>query len=325
MSDPVQSETVSEANRLKVVPLMASPHWVISPVKFGAAVCVADGLVLACMVLLHAPLWLWFFLHAALVATATRVAWHYKTTLADITPYALVLMACLIAGPAGALLAVLALVRLARKPLHPELLTAWYDRIALAGDTDKATDLYNTVAMGRALETTTTPPQVFDEVMTKGSLADRQTALGLIARQFSPSYAPALRHALVSPEPVIRVQAAAVAVKVRAELKSTLKAALVRSQELGLTSLEAASLAVDLRAMTRSGLLEDDDRDRGDTAARQLVDRAVDALIATGEQSGEMSLQALALIETEMLRRGNFEAFRQQRQRSARLSGGAHV
>ena len=243
----------------------------------------------------------------------------------DVTPYALALIATLIAGPAGALLAVLALLRMKREPSHPELLAAWYDRIALAGDTDEATGLYNTVAMGRALNTSASPPQLFDAVMTQGSLADRQTALGLIARQFSPSYAPALRHALVSPEPVIRVQAAAVAVKVRAELKHVLAAALSRARVETLSPAEAAGLAVELYAIVASGLLEDDDRDRADATANKLLAAAVNRLVIEGDPRGEIDASAQALIETELLRRGNFQTFRDQRQRAVDFKGARHV
>ncbi len=325
MSEPTPSKSTFEAKALSGACSTALARHIASPINFAAALCVADGLLLVGKVVTHASLVVWFILHLGLVAAAGHVAWRHRASLNDISPYALALIAGLIVGPAGALIAVLALLRLEREPSHPELLTAWYDRIALAGDTDAATDLYNTVAMGRALETSTTPPQVFDAVMTQGSLADRQTALGLIARQFSPSYAPALRHALVSPEPVIRVQAAAVAVKVRAELKSTLGAAVARAQAEALTPAQAASLAVELRAMVRSGLLEDDDRDRGHLAARKLVTSAVDDLLAARDPSGDMAPSAQALIETELLRRGNFQAFRELRMRPAHSKVPAHV
>jgi hypothetical protein len=319
MSDLIQP--LSEAAFPTDAPAIAAPCGILlSPIRFAAALCVAEGLLLAVKALTHLPLMAWFFLHGALVAAAAFAAWRHRAVLADVSPYALALIAALIAGPAGGLIAVLALLRMEREPAHPELLTAWYDRIALAGDTDAATDLYNTVAMGRALDTSITPPQVFDAVMTEGSLADRQTALGLIARQFSPSYAPALRHALVSPEPVIRVQAAAVAVKVRAELKASLATALARAQAGPLTPAAAGRLAVELRAMTASGLLEDDDRERGDVAANTLVTSVVDDLIAARDPAGEIDPGVQDLVETELLRRGNFQGFRDQRLRAAQSS-----
>ncbi|MEQ1695514.1 MAG: hypothetical protein ABL901_06700 [Hyphomicrobiaceae bacterium] len=326
MSDQLHLEPALEATPGPAArPPAAALHILSSPIYFASALCVADGLLLAIKILTQAPLAVWFALHIALIATATYAAWRHRALLPDLTTLALALTSALIAGPVGALLAALALQRLAREPSHPKLLAAWYDRIALAADIDSATGLYNTVAMGRALETSTSPPRVFDEVMTQGSLADRQTALGLIARQFQPSYAPALRHALVSPEPVIRVQAAAVAVKVRAELKTTLAVALARAQAGPLTPAEAAALAVELRAMVRSGLLEDDDRDRGEAAARKLVAVAVDELMAARNLTGEIAPSAQALIETELLRRGNFQVFRDQRARAARIKGGTHV
>lgn len=334
MSQPIQPEPLSGAVPPTAEPAIKTPRGIfLSPIRFAAALCLVEVLLLAAKALTHMPLMPWFFLHGALVAAAAFTVWRQRGVLADVSPYALALISALIAGPAGGLLAVLALLRMEREPAHPELLTAWYDRIALAGDTDAATDLYNTVAMGRALDTSIAPPQVFDAVMTEGSLADRQTALGLIARQFSPSYAPALRHALVSPEPVIRVQAAAVAVKVRAELKASLATALGRAQAGDLTPAAAGRLAVELRAMTGSGLLEDDDRELGDLAADKLVTSLVDDLVAARDPAGEIDPGVQALIETELLRRGNFQAFRDQRLRAAAHSqsqaahskGPAHV
>lgn len=324
MSEPAQDLPATEAAvRLAASPSLASA-LVQSPIWFAAALGLADTVLLAAKIVTNLPLALWFALHMAAIAAAAYASWLNRASLPDLSTYALVLISALIAGPAGALLVTLALLRLRREPSHPELLAAWYDRIALAADTDAATDLYNTVAMGRALETSTTPPQVFDVVMTQGSLADRQTALGLIARQFQPSYAPALRHALVSPEPVIRVQAAAVAVKVRAEVKVTLAATLARAQSANLSPAEAAGIAAELGEMVRSGLLEDDDRARGDAAAQKLVSFAAAALIAARDPGGELSPSAQALIETELLRCGNYAAFRDQRARATPLHGAPH-
>jgi len=257
--------------------------------------------------------------HLALIIAATAVIWQHRTAIADATPYALTLLASLVSGPAGAAIAAMALIRHSRETTNPQLLADWYNRIALAGDVDPVTDLYNTVAMGRALHTSTVPPKVFDTVMTSGTLADRQTALGLIARQFQPSYAPALRHALVSPEPVIRVQAAAVAVKVRAGLKATLAAALQRASE-NLPSAAAAALAVDLQLMAKSGLLEDDDRDRASAAASSLVANLLDGTATPDAIDAPFSPLAQSLIETELLARGRFGDFRKLRAR-APISG----
>lgn len=291
----------------------AAPSW-LAPVPFAIILSVAQAVLLAAKLLMGFALAIWLLAHAALTLAAVALVWQHRAQITDTTPYALTTIAALISGPIGAGIACLALIRHAGEATHPELLAAWYDRIALAGDVDPVTDLYNTVAMGRALQTSTVPPQVFDAVMTSGTLADRQTALGLIARQFQPSYAPALRHALVSPEPVIRVQAAAVAVKVRAELKKTLAVAMLRSTA-DLSPADAASLAVELQLMAKSGLLEDDDRDRATAATSRLTSTVVDGLTNPATIDTPLSPAAQSLIETELLALGRFQQFRDLRAR----------
>jgi hypothetical protein len=290
-----------------------------APALFVACLAVCEGLLLAASAGLGLSLSGWLALHLAILAGAVGVLVSGWTRIADFSPYLLALIATAFGGVIGAGLAVLALVRLAREKPSSEMLDAWYERIALSGDVDVVTNLYNTVAMGRGLQTSTTPPQVFERVMTHGSLEERQTALGLIARQFSTSYAPALRLALVSPEPVIRVQAAAVAVKVRAELKISFAAAIGRSHIDGLSPLDAGTLAVVLRGMALSGLLEDDDALRGEAAVVRLVRGVVAALDAGEPWGGEPDFECQTLVETEMLRDGRYAAFRTLRTSQAAL------
>jgi len=287
----------------------------LAPVPFAIMLCASQSALLAAKLSMGFPLAVWLLAHLALMIAATAVIWRHRATIADATPYALTLLSSLVSGPAGAAIAAMALIRHSGESTNPQLLADWYDRIALAGDVDPVTDLYNTVAMGRALHTSNVPPQVFDTVMTSGTLADRQTALGLIARQFQPSYAPALRHALVSPEPVIRVQAAAVAVKVRAGLKATLIEALQRANA-DLPPADAAALAVDLHLMEKSGLLEDDDRDRASAAASSILARLVDGTATPEAMDAPYSPLAQSLIETELLALGRFSDFRQLRART---------
>ena len=75
------------------------------------------------------------------------------------------------------------------------------------------------VAIGRALDLAGRAPPSFSEAIDKGTLLQKQNALGLIARKFHPGYLSALKAALKSDEPVIRVQAAAVAAHVREDVK----------------------------------------------------------------------------------------------------------
>lgn len=312
-----------------LAPVSRTPRPGLAPLPYAAALALGEAVLLVSAVVLVLPLWAWLFGHVAITAVAAVVLWRTRASLSDVSPYALALIASAIAGPAGAVLSVLALQHSAREETHPERLAAWYDRIALAGDVDPVTALYNSVAMGRAVATSTTPPQMFERVMINGSLEDRQTCLGLIARQFTPSYAAALRLALVSPEPVIRVQAAAVAVKVRGELKATFANTLARSREPGLSPSQAAGFAVALKGLVGSGLLEDEDRDQGLSAVQTLIHAAASDLASGREAGSAIDAASQDLLETELLRLGHFAAFRKQRGRylapSAPAKDGPHV
>ena len=322
MAEPELPEAHGVPNiDLGSMPPVIAPR--LTPRAFAAALALAEAVLALAAFGSAAPLPVWLLGHLALTGLAALALLRMQPDLADVSPYALAVIASLIGGPVGANFAVVALMWRAREKPHPELLAAWYDRIALAGDIDPVTALYNTVAMGRAVRTSTTPPEMFERVMINGSLEDRQTCLGLIARQFTPSYAPALRLALVSPEPVIRVQAAAVAVKVRGELKATFATALTRARSEVLQPSAAAQLAHALHDMVGSQLLEDEDCQQGLVTIGTLLQRAAADLAAGGEAGSPIDAPSQALLETELLRRGHYAAFRVQR--GQQLSGNAPV
>lgn len=283
---------------------------VFSPLPFAATLALAECAVAGLALGLHVPRLGWLACHGLIVGLALTFLWRQRALVTDTSPHALVLIATLASGPVGSVLAMFAVVLLGRERSHPELLTAWYDRIALTGDVDAVTSLYNTVSMGRGVLTSLTPPPVFEHVMRDGSLEDRQTALGLIARRFSTSYAPALQLALVSPEPVIRVQAAAVAVKVRAELKVTLAAVLDQASKPDLSPGQTVASATQLDGIVRSGLLEDEDRDRGMVALQKLLAVASSDVELASSSDLAPDAATQALLETQLLRQGDFAAFR---------------
>lgn len=156
--------------------------------------------------------------------------------------FSLVLLA--VAGPAGALALILVLPFAVRPNSGPEMLQSWYQRLAGAGGVEASTQLHAQVMVGRAMRFDAGPPHDFEDVIANGSLAECQAVLGLIARKFHPDYARALHLALRSEEPAVRVQAAAVVARVRADLKLQVKALLDRASkdERDVTFTDAAAL-----------------------------------------------------------------------------------
>jgi ribosomal protein S20 len=290
------------------------------PLPFAVALLLAELLLAAAVRANLASLAVWLCAHLAVLTLAAIYLTRSRSAVTDLGPYGLSLVATAISGPVGAAMGIVAVWLLARERPNVELLAAWYERIALAADVDPVTSLCNTVAMGRGVQTTLIPPPVFEHVMASGTLEDRQTALGLIARRFQPSYAAALRMALVSPEPVIRVQAAAVAVKVRAELKTAVQAMVAKAQAQDQTPTQAAELAAELEAMARAGMLEEDDQRRAESSIANLLKSSLlkTSVLKVGLPDGErlpagppqVSPQAQDLIESELLRQGRYPELR---------------
>ena len=187
---------------------------------------------------------------------------------ADQTMLAMAALATLSVGPLGALgalcVVLLAPVRSGTTPL----LTAWYERIAHSVQTDPVSQLCDMVSIGRSVDLSGPQPASFCAVMSHGSLGERQALLGLIARNFDVEYLPALRLALTSPEPVIRVQAAAVATKVQLALARIVRAWAkrvapddsARIDSTGIDAIDALGGIVELQACLGSGLIEANDR-----------------------------------------------------------------
>jgi hypothetical protein len=150
----------------------------------------------------------------------------------------------------------------------------------MAGETDEATRLCENVATGRTADLTGHAPASFVAVMERGSLDDRQAALGIIARNFHPDFLPVLMQALKSPEPVIRVQAAAVATKVRGDLRALV------DRHAGVTAAAVADspgalvVAAELEAAIASGLLDERPDPRRHRRAERIRAAAAEAATA---------------------------------------------
>lgn len=256
----------------------------------------------------------WLAGHVALVGiSAAANAWSTQKEH-DAAPAFLVLTATLLLGPPGTLMAGIATLAAVRTEPDRAILEAWYARISDAGDVDRVTRLSAAVVMRRAIDTEAPLPSNFAMIMSEGSIPERQNALGLIARRFAPHYAPALKAALVSSEPVVRVQAAAVAVKVKSEIVLVLDTLAAASGNIH-DPARAAEIAAELDAMIETGLLDYADAARAEAARRRLLDVATDLEFARpglGASSwlSSASEEAVSLIETELLYKQRFAEFR---------------
>ena len=216
-------------------------------------------------------------IHCAVAAWTWLILFAGRKADEDTTLAALMLLLVAVAGPAGAAAALLTLPLAGKAGAGPEVLQAWYTRLAQAGGVGPATAMHDRVAAGRVLRLEAPPPARFLDVIASGTLEERQTALGLMARRFHPDFAPALEAALRSPEPVVRVQAAAVVARVRGDLKIKIRDLLCRNLQT-VPARRRLAIAGTLQSLAGCSLVEDSDKARCRAAAGNLL---ADVLIST--------------------------------------------
>ncbi|MEZ5857339.1 MAG: hypothetical protein R3D67_22375 [Hyphomicrobiaceae bacterium] len=175
--------------------------------------------------------------------------------------------------------------------------------------------LCDDVGVGRTLDLGSAMPASFPALMESGPLAKRQAILGYIARHFHPAYLATLQIALESPEPTLRVQAAAVAAHVGPEVRNRLRQTLDRVARLGDEPDVALDLLCDLDLLVVSGLIDESERKAANAARRLLGDSVlVDVKkgphrVLRGSDTTTAVLR-IATLETLLLERGRFADLR---------------
>jgi hypothetical protein len=204
-------------------------------------------------------------------------------------------------------------------------LQRWYDRIALSTETSAMSRLSDHIMTGRALDTSLDPPTPFVALIVSGTLVEQQSILGLIARKFHPDYLPALQVALISDEPVIRVQAAAVAAKIRGDLGALVDRLLTDAASAEATPDAIVRATQNARMCAASGLMEDKDKLRAERLIEGLLARAVAQIDhpATRQNLRSDATLAIEAYEDHLLAARRFDAFRQTRRMRAWAKRGA--
>lgn len=209
--------------------------------------------------------------HVGVVLACGWVLFARRAAGSDLAFAYLILLLVAIAGPAG-LLPLMASLPFTRMRDDGDAVAAWYDRLARAGKPSTITQTYDRIASGRVHLLDSAPPRNFLDVIKSGGMEERQRALGLIARHFHPDYTPVLEAALRSPEPVVRVQAAAVVARVREDLKA--RVALLSLDE-PCSAAQALHRAGELAALQKCALVAEPLRVRCAQVAERLINTAV--------------------------------------------------
>ncbi len=242
--------------------------------------------------------------HGAAIALAFSASWLLP--LNDRTLVNISLVATLFAGPIAAFggLGCLLSLMLSRRVESPQKLKEWYERLSGRRAVDKATLIFKDLTDQRALKPLTITVPDFSKIMEAGGEAEQQALLGMIGLDYHPDYLPVLKRALASPNPFVRVQAAAVFAKLRETFKNRLKSAcacsLPVSNENDPTGQRTDQLLATLRQLTgclESGFLDPSEIRDG----REMVGRLCDVLDPSGDDFSEESLAVMRAMSVARL------------------------
>jgi hypothetical protein len=264
-SSVVQPDAAILASGAKVNAAHLSPPRLVAALAFGV-----EAVLLGLLAAGRLPVALFLVGHLLVIAALGFFVRQLAAAGNNTTAAVILGIAVAATGPIGALGGLIAFLLPRRQVTSPRLLRDWYSRIALSADVDQITRLCDDVTAGRHVGLDTPPPLSFVAVLERGSLANRQAALGLMARHIKPDYLPALKAALQSSEPVIRVQAAAVATKIRPELRALVDKAVAGFEAGRIQAAQALVLARDLQSCVDCGLLDAGDRIRAEVMIPRL-------------------------------------------------------
>jgi hypothetical protein len=222
------------------------------------------------------------------------------------------LIATAAAGPFGAAAALLIPLLSGPATANPRRLEAWYRRIALSAELDEFTRLSDRIAVGRTADPAVRAPAAFEAVMRSGAIGQQQIILGIVARSFHPDFLPVLQLALRSKEPVVRVQAAAVAARIRPQLETIAQSLFDRAADPTPSPATAQALVSDLDRITASPLVDDRVREKA-ARVRDGVRTRSAAQAAASQNASSVTYGAKGLELERLLADGNFSAFRAAR------------
>ena len=279
---------------------------------YGAAFAVAGEAIVVLQAFPSSTPAIWTLAaHIAVVASLALILFSGRSQGDDLTLSATILLIVLVAGPVGAAASFLTVPFVKKSQVRSPILRAWYKRLSLAGGVGPATVMHDRIAAGRVLRLDAAAPESFLNVIENGTLNERQTALGLMARKFHPDFAPALEAALRSSEPVVRVQAAAVVARVRSDLKIRIKALTVADDPENTAALDLLlARAGELYRLAGCTRVEESDRASSRDGGRRILEAVMSSQRALLKVCNLTDQDAAAALESFLLGSGRLKDFR---------------
>ncbi|MFV0472658.1 MAG: hypothetical protein ACK5MQ_00205 [Pikeienuella sp.] len=244
------------------------------------ALAMADFFLIARWLTDAMPIYQALGLHLILVAGFILITLALRRGLATAALLGLILI--LLGPPGGLLLFALELC----DDGAGEDLDNRRDAIALGQTASRARAIYHDIRQNRRPLLDGALPHGFTDVLDAGTMPERYRVISAISRHYRPEMLVALRHALSSPVPVLRVQAAAVYAKLRGDFGDEADD-LLSAPATGVSAAAAREMVMALHRVAESGFVDDELqarlRERAETIAAQA---ASGAAIETGPGMG---------------------------------------
>jgi polysaccharide biosynthesis protein PelE len=203
MTNPAAEASVSNRRDSAAPTKTANPG--IALVVVALALTIAEG-ILSAAVARGMPLLVILVGH--MVVLAVSGAWLFRPACRQMRYGALLWISTAAFGPLGGVGVLLAMILERRHARHATSAEEWHATLFPPTEHDDQDELWRRIgqrARDRPGERDVTP---FLDILTFGSVPQRQVTISIIVQQFDPAFAPALRAALGDEHNVIRVQAA---------------------------------------------------------------------------------------------------------------------
>jgi polysaccharide biosynthesis protein PelE len=194
---------------------------------------------------------------AHLLCTLGASHWAWRSASPPRRQAVLLALTTFALGPIGALGTLLSVCLEGAFRPYASPFTDWYDRIFAEEDELENDAFLERLAIGGDPVSGSIQLTSFRDILAFGSIDQKQAIIALIARRFTPAFAPALRLALEDPIAAVRVQAAAAAASI--ENRYAQRAIeLTRKAERYEATIEAErELATHYADFAQSGLVEE--------------------------------------------------------------------
>lgn len=196
---------------------IAAPAIQREPLVADAVAALLSGVLLSLAAANAAGLWgIAAYAIAHLVTAGATAAWAHGSATPPRRQAVLLPVSVLFLGPLGAFGTLFSIILEAffRQTARP--FTEWFEDIFPEEEAERAELTINRIRIGGDPASGASELVSFTDVIEFGSIEQKQAVIALIARRFTPSFAPALRRALEDPVPAVRVQAAAAAATIEA-------------------------------------------------------------------------------------------------------------